>query len=230
MKFTNPYSKLDLSKDDNANALGVPDLSYILDYQDKNPKDYILNLGSGDSPKLNSRVINLDLMRAGNIDVIASGANLPFKNSSFDAVFCHGVLEHVPNPFNVASEIIRVAKNNGYIECSTPFLFPFHDTPDHYFNFSSSGIQQLFQGTELIDVGVYLGPWYAMNNITGIYKKMLKRVYRDSATSWREKIRVFVIYRLLSWSMKFNHKTIALTENEKNLLAGAVYIKTRKIE
>ena len=120
-----------------------------------------------------------------------------------------------------------MTKVNGYIECSVPFLFPFHDVPDHYCNFSTSGIQQLFLDTKLIDVGVLLGPWYAMNNIVGLYKKMLKRVYKDSTTSWVEKIRVFIIYRLLSWGMKFDHSTINLTENEKNVLAGAVYIKTR---
>jgi len=228
MKISNPYGNLDLNLGYNANQFSKqPDLSRILDYQSKNPDHYILNLGSGNSPKLNSNVVNLDFMNAGIIDVLGSASSLPFRSDSFHAVFCLDVLEHVPNPFNVALEIKRVTKFNGYIECTVPFLFPFHDVPDHYCNFSTSGIQQLFPDTKLIDVGVSRGPWFAMNNIVGIYKKMLKRVYNDSTTSWVEKIRVFIIYRLLSWGMKFDHRTIKLTENEKNVLAAGVYIKTK---
>ena len=74
-----------------------------------------------------------------------------------------------------------------------------------------------------------MGPWHAMNNIVGIYKKMLKRVYKDPITPLTEKIRVFIIYRLLSWGMKFNHKTIVFTNDEENTLASGVYIKSQKI-
>ncbi|MBT3515619.1 MAG: methyltransferase domain-containing protein [Nitrospina sp.] len=229
MKFKNPYSKLDLTKETNSNNLNAPDTSYLLDYLKKYPDHYVLILGSGNSPKVSKKVINLDVMKFEPVDLIASGSALPFKPYTFNAVFCHDVLEHVTQPFEVASEMIRVTKKNGYMECSTPFLFPFHDVPDHYFNSSTSGIQQLFLGTKLIDVGVKMGPWHAMNNIVGIYKKMLKRVYKDPITPWTEKIRIFIIYRLLSWGMKFDHRTIVLTKDEENVLASGVYIKTRKI-
>jgi SAM-dependent methyltransferase len=229
LKFKNPYSKVDHTQKNNSNNLNAPDTSYIIDYLEKHPDHYVLILGSGNSPKINQRVINLDIIKSKSVDLIACGTVLPFKPSTFNAVFCHDVLEHVPQPFEVASEIIRTTKKNGYIECSTPFLFPFHDVPDHYFNSSTSGIQQLFLGTKLIDVGVKMGPWHAMNNIVGIYKKMLKRVYKDPVTAWHEKIRVFIIYRLLSWGMKFDHRTIVLTKNEENVLASGVYIKTQKI-
>ena len=58
---------------------------------------------------------------------------------------------------------------------------------------------------------------------------MLKRVYKDQQVGILERIRVFFIYRLLSWGMKFNHQKIALTEEEQNVLAGAVYFKGKKI-
>ena len=70
--------------------------------------------------------------------------------------------------------------------------------------------------------------WYDLQNIIGNYKNMLKRVYRDQQVGILERIRVFSIYRLLSWGMKFNHQTIALTEEEQNVLAGAVYFKGKK--
>jgi len=57
---------------------------------------------------------------------------------------------------------------------------------------------------------------------------MLKRVSKDRQVGILERIRVFFIYRLLSWGMKFNHQKIALTEEEQNILAGAVYFKGKK--
>jgi len=115
-----------------------------------------------------------------------------------------------------------------YVSASIPFLFPFHDVPDHYFNTSTSGIKSLFGDFNPTSTGVLLGPWYALSNINGNYKKMLKRVYKDPTTNLFEKVRVFCIYRLLSWAMKFDHKKIALHEEEKNILAGAVYYKGLK--
>jgi hypothetical protein len=99
MKILNPYGKLDLNADVNANQFSKQaDLCRILDYQSKNPDHYILNLGSGNFPKLNSNVVNLDFMSAGKIDLLGSASSLPFRPDSFDAVFFFHVLEHVPNP------------------------------------------------------------------------------------------------------------------------------------
>ena len=61
--------------------------------------------------------------------------------------------------------------------------------------------------------------------------KMHLDCYNKTVTTFVSyyKKRVFFIYRLLSWGMKFNHQTIALTEEEQNVLAGAVYFKGTKI-
>ena len=45
---------------------------------------------------------------------VADGHKLPFKNSSFDAVFALEVLEHVAEPEKVLREIYRVLKPQGY--------------------------------------------------------------------------------------------------------------------
>lgn len=45
---------------------------------------------------------------------VGDGAQLPFKNNFFEAVFCLEVLEHVDNPLQVLSEIKRVLKKDGY--------------------------------------------------------------------------------------------------------------------
>jgi|TARA_B100000315_G_scaffold35893_1_gene30567 SAM-dependent methyltransferase len=224
----NPYSKFKHTEEINKTDLSKNDIEGLPEYLKENPGHKVLNVGSGNTNLIDNRVVHLDIFVYEVIDLIADASSLPFANNSFDAIFCNAVLEHTKNPFQVVDEFTRVLKDEGYVSIGIPFLFPFHDVPDHYFNVSTSGIKSLFKAYEPIDTGVSLGPWYALQNIIGNYKKMLKRVYKDGNTGVFEKIRVFCIYRLLSWGMKFNHKTIALTEEEQNVLAGAVFFKGKK--
>jgi len=41
--------------------------------------------------------------------------NLPFKTGTFDSVFCHNMLHHLPEPIGMVKEMIRVAKKDGAI-------------------------------------------------------------------------------------------------------------------
>ena len=225
----NPYSKFNPLQEQNPVNLNKASVGEIPEYLEKNPSHRVLNVGSGNTTLTDDRVVHMDIFRYEVVDLIADASHLPFADRSFNAIFCNAVLEHVKNPFQVVDEFTRVLQEEGYVSAGVPFLFPYHDVPDHYFNFSSSGIKSLFKDYQPIETGVYLGPWYALRNIIGNYKKMLKRVYGDQQVGILERIRVFFIYRLLSWGMKFNHQTIALTEEEQNILAGAVYFKGKKI-
>jgi ubiquinone/menaquinone biosynthesis C-methylase UbiE len=46
---------------------------------------------------------------------LGDAKGLPFDDNSFDAVFCHNMLHHLPHPEMMISEIKRVAKNEGAI-------------------------------------------------------------------------------------------------------------------
>lgn len=43
----------------------------------------------------------------------ADAKNLPFEESTFDAVFCHNMLHHIPDPMPVLKEMVRVMKADG---------------------------------------------------------------------------------------------------------------------
>jgi len=120
-------------------------------------------------------------------------------------------------------------KLGGYIEASVPFICPFHDTPDNYFNMTSSGIKELFKDFEVIEWGVARGAGYAVRHIIGDYKRLLKRVYRDPETPFLEKIRSRLAYRFLSIGIKFKLETIRLKPEEDNILASSVFFRGRKI-
>lgn len=63
--------------------------------------------------------------------VRADGQQLPFADSSFDVVYSSNVAEHIPQPWTMGEEMIRVARPGGLIVLSyTIWLGPFggHET------------------------------------------------------------------------------------------------------
>lgn len=69
--------------------------------------------------------------------VIGSGMALPFREHSFDICYSSNVLEHVPQPWTMADEMVRVTKPGGVVYLSfTLWWGPWggHETaPWHYF-------------------------------------------------------------------------------------------------
>ncbi|WP_370619324.1 class I SAM-dependent methyltransferase [Mumia sp. Pv 4-285] len=68
--------------------------------------------------------------------VIGSGMSLPFRDDAFDVTYSSNVLEHVPEPWTMADEMIRVTRPGGLVFLSyTLWWGPWggHETaPWHY--------------------------------------------------------------------------------------------------
>ncbi|MFI0353870.1 class I SAM-dependent methyltransferase [Actinomadura sp. 9N407] len=68
--------------------------------------------------------------------LVASALALPFRTGSADVCFSSNVLEHVPNPWKMATEMVRVTRPGGIVFLSfTNWLSPWggHETsPWHY--------------------------------------------------------------------------------------------------
>lgn len=68
--------------------------------------------------------------------VLGSGMYLPIKDAAVDVCYSSNVLEHVPQPWRMAEEMIRVTRPGGLVFCSfTVWLSPWggHETaPWHY--------------------------------------------------------------------------------------------------
>jgi SAM-dependent methyltransferase len=62
-------------------------------------------------------------------DVIGDVQSLAFGDQLFDAVLCTEVVEHVPRPDEVFSEIRRVLRPGGCLVLTAPFLFGLHEEP-----------------------------------------------------------------------------------------------------
>jgi SAM-dependent methyltransferase len=117
--------------------------------------DLVLDNGSGLRSEYFENVINLEIVDFVTTDVLGDGEHLPFDDGVFDAVLSLAVLEHVRNPFACAAEIARVLKPGGRVYAAVPFLQPLHGYPDHYYNMTTSGLRQLFEGDfDIVSAGV----------------------------------------------------------------------------
>jgi SAM-dependent methyltransferase len=104
----------------------------------------VLDCGAGLRPRVYDHVVTLDIDDHPGIDVLASAERLPFRDGTFDGVLSLAVLEHVPDPFHCARELIRVLRPGGMLVCRVPFLQPYHGYPHHYFNMTHQGAISLF--------------------------------------------------------------------------------------
>ncbi len=132
----------------------------------------MVDCGSGNR-RLSDRCINVDFIPLENVDIISDIMVLPFKSDSVDMVVLDTVLEHVENPQQCIDEAHRVLKPGGEAFCVTPFIFPYHPYPKHYWNFSEDGIRYLFRNFSNCSVDVDMGPTSALLNLFSEYVALI---------------------------------------------------------
>lgn len=88
-----------------------------------------------------------------NADFFYDGKNFPFLDAEFDSIICNEVLEHVFNPDEFLSEIIRVLKPQGKMLMTVPFVWDEHEQPYDYARYSSFGLKHLLEknGFEILE-------------------------------------------------------------------------------
>lgn len=69
----------------------------------------------------------------GQIDYVCDAASIPVAPSSFDAILCAEVLEHVPEPVKVVRELARILKPGGKLILTAPLGSGVHQEPHHYY-------------------------------------------------------------------------------------------------
>jgi ubiquinone/menaquinone biosynthesis C-methylase UbiE len=72
------------------------------------------------------------------IDIICDITAIPEPESSFDAILCSEVLEHVPEPVKVLKEFGRLLKQGGMLILTAPFASLVHFAPYYYYSGFSS--------------------------------------------------------------------------------------------
>ncbi len=68
------------------------------------------------------------------LDIVSDIASIPVDDSSFDAVMCVEVLEHVPEPIKAIAEFSRILKPGGRLVLTAPVDSLAHFAPYYFYN------------------------------------------------------------------------------------------------
>jgi SAM-dependent methyltransferase len=72
-------------------------------------------------------------------------AAIPVADDRYDVVLFSQVLEHLPEPLAVLSELRRVLKPGGRIFASAPLFYEEHEQPYDYYRYTQFGLRHLFE-------------------------------------------------------------------------------------
>lgn len=67
---------------------------------------------------------------------------LPFPDGAFDTIILSDVLEHIPEPGRLWSEMHRILAPGGVAIVNTPFLYWVHEAPHDYYRYTEFALQR----------------------------------------------------------------------------------------
>jgi SAM-dependent methyltransferase len=68
--------------------------------------------------------------------------NLPFSGSEFDTIILSDVLEHIPQPEKLWTEMSRILTLNGKAIINVPFYYWVHEAPHDYYRYSEYALRR----------------------------------------------------------------------------------------
>lgn len=110
----------------------------------------------------------LDVEPGANVALIADAHALPIAPESLDAVLMVSVLEHLAEPQQAVSQVVRALKPDGLFFSYAPFYHPYHPSPHDYYRFTEEGYRYLlrsFRHVELVSGGNYVA---VLNDVTAL--------------------------------------------------------------
>lgn len=187
----------------------------------------VLNIGSADAEHLEAspadapddygNIVNVDIAPFANVDIVADGKNLPFKDNSFDIVICESVLEHVDEPCRIIDEAARVLRSGGEAYFSMPFVFIFHDSPNDFNRMTLPGLSKHMEeaGLKISRSGVIAGP--------GSTFSMSARYFLASLFSFNNKFLFSLGLNVFGWlTFPFKYFDALLNKYDNAHIAGNV--------
>ncbi len=100
---------------------------------------------------------------------------LPFKEAEYNTVILSDVLEHIPQPELLMSEISRVLSSGGVLFLNVPFFYWLHEEPHDFYRYTEFALRNLAESSGF-DV-ISLSPTGGVPEIlTDIYSKSILRI------------------------------------------------------
>jgi SAM-dependent methyltransferase len=112
-------------------------------------------------------------------DYYYDGNRFPFADASFDSAVANEVFEHVFNPDQFLSEVVRVLKSEGMVLLTMPFVWDEHEQPYDFARYSSFGIKSILEkhGFEIIEQRK------SMDDIRVIFQLLNAYLYKKTVTN-----------------------------------------------
>lgn len=133
------------------NKKGFRKLNYLLNFSQKTTEDFIIKTARQEI-KSGSKILDAgagsvkykkffpdcvyktqDFKQYGDIDYISDITNIPVEESSFDAIICTEVLEHLSRPDLAIKEFSRILKESGNLYLTAPLMSGIHQSPYHFY-------------------------------------------------------------------------------------------------
>lgn len=89
------------------------------------------------------------------LDYVGDAQNMNvIVDESFETVFCSQMLEYVPEPQKVFSEMERILKPGGHAIISVPFLGYLHNEPNDFFRYTKHSLRFMSEkvGLEMVEI------------------------------------------------------------------------------
>lgn len=116
----------------------------------------------------------VDIREGPLVDVVARGEAMPFETGCFDIVICSQVLEYIPQPQALISEVHRVLKPEGHLLLSAPAVFP-RDSDDDLWRFMPQSLRLLLCEFESVQVVAEGSSVAALFRMLALYAVMFVR-------------------------------------------------------
>lgn len=135
------------------------------------------------------RLVSFDIYGTELTQFVADAHRIPLGDATADAVWIQAVLEHVLDPWKVASEVHRVLRPGGIVYAETPFLQQVHEGAFDFTRFTESGHRWMFRRFDEIDSGVVLGPasqllWSIEHVVRGMFRSVTAGVVAKLLLFW----------------------------------------------
>jgi SAM-dependent methyltransferase len=148
-------------------------------------------------------------------DATWDGTTMPFANGTFDCALLTEVLEHAPDPLALLREVRRVLKPGAVLCFTTPFVWPYHETPHDAQRWTSYGLARQLEAAQFHDIEVGLiGNWHSsLAQFLGwwVARAPMSRFLRAGVR--------YPIFALQRWLMRYDDKS-APNENAMPRMLG----------
>ncbi|HJO92469.1 MAG TPA: class I SAM-dependent methyltransferase [Victivallales bacterium] len=157
--------------------------------------------------KGNNTGIQINNFNYGKLDIISDITSIPENDSSFDAIMCIEVLEHLPEPSKAIKEFSRLLKPDGHLIITAPFCSITHFSPYHF----CSGFNKYWYERFLTQNGLSITELKENGNFFEFLGQEINRIpyvskrYSNSPPSILDKLCIyFLLRKLAKWSKKDN--------------------------